>query len=478
MATQPSSVSVALADLVARLGEGIADRPEDLEAQLLDLCANGSPREISTIVTAAREGIPRKLLGSRSAPFSVVSSVLARRWAGQSGIEESFALWAVTAWAKALGIPTSPDSAQQTTDPKPDEQRQQQQIRQEDRTQPKPQKPQIKADEPRNTRKSSRANLYYIAAAVVVFALVAWTAFDRSNRAEATTALHDGDLARAAGKYDEAVSDYKKVERLDPGNVNAWIGEGRVYTLQEHYAEALDPLSHALTLDSMSEPAHYYYGYALEWLGRYTDAKGQLEAAAALDPRDYKVFTNLAYNQYELAQYSAAFASAKHALSIANDHPALAIACKSGYRLNDGGAYQLCKAAVQYTTDDYYLWQARGWTIVSGRYTSEYSSAQSAFQKSIDLNKNDRYSMEGLGSVDIYLRDYDDALTAIDTGLNLFPQDAQLWNDRGVALYYLGRYSDAYQSYRKAIALNPNDAITRSNIQKLVAAYPYVTLMP
>ncbi len=78
-----TSVSSALCDLVGRLGPGAADHPDDLEAQLLDICAEGSPRELAAVVAAAREGIPRKLQGSRTAPFSVVSAVLARRWANQ-----------------------------------------------------------------------------------------------------------------------------------------------------------------------------------------------------------------------------------------------------------------------------------------------------------------------------------------------------------------------------------------------------------
>ncbi len=147
-------------------------------------------------------------------------------------------MWAITAWAKALGIvPAAASPVERTISP-------------EGATLPhaKTQPAQPKTAESKvSVRQTERARRFayraaWIAAAVLVVSIVAWSAYSRSRHLAAARAVHDGDLARAAQKLDESLAYYKKAERLDPSNVGALVGEGRVAILQKQYVQALVPL--------------------------------------------------------------------------------------------------------------------------------------------------------------------------------------------------------------------------------------------
>jgi predicted RNA-binding Zn-ribbon protein involved in translation (DUF1610 family) len=93
-----------LMELVGRFGPDVGTDARRCEALLKDLCPQ-CKREISVLVSAAKESVPAELLGSSGEmPKQVLISRLSRRLHENFGVEENLARWAVESWAVALGI--------------------------------------------------------------------------------------------------------------------------------------------------------------------------------------------------------------------------------------------------------------------------------------------------------------------------------------------------------------------------------------
>lgn len=95
--------SVRLRELIERHGTTLFDPPARLRAMLNDVMP-AHRGEVSVLVAAAEEGIPTQLLrvGHLSEPLAAqLSNQLVERRA----IDGQAAMWAVDAWATALGVP-------------------------------------------------------------------------------------------------------------------------------------------------------------------------------------------------------------------------------------------------------------------------------------------------------------------------------------------------------------------------------------
>jgi hypothetical protein len=96
------TVRAQLGWIVATYGHSVCKDSRRVEALLLDL-AGEHRREVSILVTAAKEGIPAELLASmNSVPASLLSERLTQTLLQNSGLTEEAARWAVATWESAL----------------------------------------------------------------------------------------------------------------------------------------------------------------------------------------------------------------------------------------------------------------------------------------------------------------------------------------------------------------------------------------
>ncbi len=63
---------------------------------------------------------------------------------------------------------------------------------------------------------------------------------------------------RKAGKFDDAVNTIEDVRAVDPENVTALIELGRIFTMQELYAEAIETFREITYIDNSNALARYY----------------------------------------------------------------------------------------------------------------------------------------------------------------------------------------------------------------------------
>ncbi|HAS51549.1 MAG TPA: hypothetical protein DCS21_07325 [Gammaproteobacteria bacterium] len=92
-----------LCELITEYGPVLIDDPRRCEAFLKDYCGQYK-REIHLLISAIREGVPTELLAaSKDIPYCLQASRLTQRLRDDLGLMPEFAVWAVDAWALALG---------------------------------------------------------------------------------------------------------------------------------------------------------------------------------------------------------------------------------------------------------------------------------------------------------------------------------------------------------------------------------------
>lgn len=117
-----------------------------------------------------------------------------------------------------------------------------------------------------------------IHAAIFRTVLALWLAL----QAISPEATQHWDAARRAEEqkhFDVAISEFRKVTKLEPSFAGGFVSLGQAFMEQGDYGSALAPLKHALEMDSNLVPAHQLLGYALLAQGYATEAIPHLDRA-------------------------------------------------------------------------------------------------------------------------------------------------------------------------------------------------------
>jgi tetratricopeptide (TPR) repeat protein len=217
-----------------------------------------------------------------------------------------------------------------------------------------------------------------------------------------------GRLYEDMGENDKAISDFNQAIRLDPNYVRAYIGRGVTYYNKKAYDKAIADYTQAIRLDPDSALA--YNNRAITYYNKkdYDRAIADYEKAARLDPK-YTEDLAVGYN-------------------------------------NRGNAY----------------WGKK-----------DYDKAIADYTQAIRLNPNEAVYTENLalaynnrGNAYYDKKDYDRAIADYTQAINQGPS-ASRYNRRGNAYWGKKDYARARADYEQALRLDPNNAIARSNLEKL-----------
>lgn len=124
-----------------------------------------------------------------------------------------------------------------------------------------------------------------------------------------------------AERWDEAQWAFEEAAKLEPENLQAWLGIGSVMNEQQKYTAAQKAIQHGLDIAPNSAEAHYEMGRALFGLEKLPDAELEANRAIALN-NDYISSHVLLANIY-VAAYDAegALAEFREALKIDPNGP-------------------------------------------------------------------------------------------------------------------------------------------------------------
>ncbi len=84
-------------------------------------------------------------------------------------------------------------------------------------------------------------------------------------------------LLTAIGRHDEAIAEIRRAYELDPLSLIIGTAYGRILHFSRRYQEAVAQLRHTLEIDGQFRQAHFDLGMSFAQLGRFDDARGELE---------------------------------------------------------------------------------------------------------------------------------------------------------------------------------------------------------
>ena len=89
-------------------------------------------------------------------------------------------------------------------------------------------------------------------------------------------------------EYDKAFADFNAVSRIDPQNVNAYLGRGSVYKDRSEYDQAIAEITNAISIDPKSAPALCDRGIALSHKREFGKAITDCDNAIRLCAEDLR----------------------------------------------------------------------------------------------------------------------------------------------------------------------------------------------
>jgi tetratricopeptide (TPR) repeat protein len=123
----------------------------------------------------------------------------------------------------------------------------------------------------------------------------------------------------ALARYPEALSELKAAMDISPEtDAQAYFNAGLALIHLDQYAEAIFYLDVAIRIDPQYEMGHAFSlrGISRAKLGRYTEAKVDLETAAQLNPSSWEAHHNLGYVEMMLGHYREAIMSLDKAIKL------------------------------------------------------------------------------------------------------------------------------------------------------------------
>jgi tetratricopeptide (TPR) repeat protein len=125
----------------------------------------------------------------------------------------------------------------------------------------------------------------------------------QQNQGNTTLIYHQSQLEAYKGNYSNALSLYKKILKIEPYDIDALGGIGRILYSLNNYTGAIQYLDKALSIDPKNVYALDGKGLALYHLKNYTGALSVLNKGLNLDPYFYGMLDNKAITLIKLGKY-------------------------------------------------------------------------------------------------------------------------------------------------------------------------------
>ena len=129
-----------------------------------------------------------------------------------------------------------------------------------------------------------------------------------------------GDLYRESGNYNEAVSQYEHLVKLDPYSWSNFYKLGVTYQFLERLREAASSYQRALKLNPDDSNTNMNLGLVHLYLGDPDEAVKYCERATLLDPKSASAFSNLGVALDARGEFARAEAAYRHSLDLDPDN--------------------------------------------------------------------------------------------------------------------------------------------------------------
>jgi Flp pilus assembly protein TadD len=161
-------------------------------------------------------------------------------------------------------------------------------------------------------------------------------------------------MNETAGQYEKALEDYRRVQDLEPNNVDALLGMAKVYDKVDMPDKAVEAYNRAIDLDP-----GYYWPYDSQGIffyrrGRYPEAADQFRKVIERAPGMFRPYSNLGATLMDLGKYDEAEQALTQSLKLRKTAPALNnLGAIRAYQRRDSEAVEYFEEAVAMDPSDY-----------------------------------------------------------------------------------------------------------------------------
>ncbi len=226
------------------------------------------------------------------------------------------------------------------------------------------------------------------------------------------------------GMLDEALREFRRVLDLQPRDGGAAFYVGLVLARQGKWPEAADAFKAAAEAPGARFGAFANHAYALERLGKYTEAQTALEQAlkrgGSNDPRVQTSLGAVALMAGDLAAADGALSAARPLFG--NRPPTAAWYHYSG---------------------------------LTAALLGDTERAQSLLQEGVEANPHAAVLLNNLAVLHERANRFDEAASLVDRGLHEDATLPQLQKNHGDLLYRGGRYDEALEAFQRAVKVRP-----------------------
>lgn len=220
-------------------------------------------------------------------------------------------------------------------------------------------------------------------------------------------------------QFDEAITCFDKVLKIDPNYLDALIGMGNVFMDSNQLKKSIDYLDKAIELYPDYGDAWNNKGVVLLRMNKLKMALEYFNKALEIDPNTYYVLMNKGITLYRLNKLQESIDCYKHALNIQPD-------------------------------DDEILMNL-GLSLAS---EEKYGEALKVFDKALEVNDQNILAMYYKADLLEYLENYHEAINLLDDSLRIEPDYLDAILLKGKIFRSLKKYDDALKCYNDVIEVD------------------------
>jgi tetratricopeptide (TPR) repeat protein len=296
--------------------------------------------------------------------------------------------------------------------------------------------------------------MLYFAKILIAAALV--VSSDGAQTENPAQIFADAMSAQQRGDYGTAIQRYRRVVKMKPDLLPAWINLGVALVQAGQFSEAIDSYHSALTLDPHNRQVQIYLALAYFKKGDTTTASHQFEELLSADPKDVRVATLLGATYLQSGDNRHALLVLEPLAAAAGDNPdflwALGTALIANGRLRQGVA-AVEKVARQNNAAE--AWLLAGQNLLT---LNEFVQARSDLETAAQVNPNLSGVQTALAQAREKNSDYKSAIEAFGKAVQQNPKDFDAWLGLGSDQYFLRDVDGARASLKQALALDSGSA--------------------
>lgn len=285
-----------------------------------------------------------------------------------------------------------------------------------------------------------------------------------------------GRLAREAGRFDDAASEYRRAIELNPRSVEALVNLAEVEASVGRFDEQFALLRRAVDVAPQNGIALTALGAAHERRGHPTEALAHYERAVLFDPTLGIARRRYATILLQAGRHEDALAQARIGTEL--EPSSVEAALLLGRIAQDAQAWPRCARALQAakrldSRNAFILANLGICTHQWGRQKNDRGLLRAAIaplRQAAALLPGSADVRGALASVYMDLSMFPQARASYADALKIQPSSPQLWHDYAVSLHRDGRFDAAIDAYERALLLNPGKVESLVNLASFRAA--------